>query len=76
MPVKVDNEGEATTIYPGDYIVADLNGVVCIPAKLAEQAIKLIPSQAEADARIAKDLCHGALFVEASKDHRAALKKV
>lgn len=71
----IDNEGEDATIKPGDYIIGDLNGIVCLPAAMAEQVVDLIPSQAEADAKITEDLKNGVPFTEASKNHRAAVKK-
>ena len=72
--VKLKTEHQNATISPNDYLMADLNGVVCIPRDLAEKAIALIPSQVEADERIAKDLQAGRTFVEAAKDHRANVK--
>lgn len=75
IPVKMQNEGQDATVYPGDYIIGDLNGVVCLPAELAEQAIALIAPQVEADKWIAKDIQGGMLFAEASKKHRAGLKR-
>lgn len=54
--------------------MADLNGVVCIPRELVEKVIALIPSQVEADKRIARDLQAGRTFVDAAKDHRANVK--
>ena len=61
-------------INPGDYLVADLNGVICIPQELVEKVVALIPSQVEADERIAKDLQAGRNFVESTKEHRASVK--
>ncbi|KAK9318919.1 RraA-like protein [Lipomyces orientalis] len=75
VPLQVRNEGQDITVNPGDYIIADLNGVVCLPVELAEQAIALIAPQVYADGRITEDIKGGMLFIEASKKHRAALKK-
>ena len=62
-------------IHPGDYLIGDLNGVVCLPKDLAEKAIELMGSQLEADDRIAGDLEQGRSFQDASKEHRANVKK-
>ena len=72
--VKFKTNQQNVTINPGDYLVADLNGVVCIPQELAEKIVALIPSQVEADERIARDLQAGRNFVESSKEHRASVK--
>ena len=72
-PVKLQSEDQDATIYPGDYLIADLNGVVCLPKGLAESVVELIASQVEADQRIAEDLMSGRTFSEASKEHRASL---
>ena len=61
-------------ISPGDYLIADLNGVVCLPKGLAEKAVALMASLVEADERIAEDLKKGRTFQEASKEHRANVK--
>jgi regulator of RNase E activity RraA len=61
------------TISPGDYLIGDLNGVVCLPKGLAERAVALIGSQVEADEYIARDLKLGRTFSEASKEHRASI---
>jgi regulator of RNase E activity RraA len=62
-------------IHPGDYIIADLDGVVCLPKDLAERAIGLIPSQVEADQRMAKAIKDGVTFSEASKKYRSQVKQ-
>ena len=64
-----------TMICPGDYLIGDLNGVVCLPKGLAEKAIALMSSQVEADEKIAEDLDSGRPFQEASKEHRAWVRK-
>lgn len=55
---------------PGDYVVADLNGVVCLPAELAEEALQRMADIVAQDANVAVDLMNGLGFVEASARHR------
>lgn len=76
MPVQLQTEDQDATISPGDYLIGDLNGVVCLPKTLAKEVVALIPSQVEADERIAKDIMQGKTFQAASKEHRAGVKKV
>lgn len=64
-----------TLIDPGDYLIGDVNGVVCLPKELAEGVLALIPSQVEADEKIAEDLAKGRGFEQASKERRAGVKK-
>ncbi|KAL6251366.1 hypothetical protein RBB50_001575 [Rhinocladiella similis] len=75
VPIEFSKEGGTVSVQPGDYVVGDLNGVVCIPAKLAGKVVELIAPQVEADINIARDLRHGVPFTEASKRHRAKLTK-
>lgn len=74
-PVRFNSEDQDSYIHPGDILIADLNGVVCLPKGLAEQAIDLIASQVEADEKTAADIKKGALFDETSKKYRAHVKK-
>lgn len=73
--MQLQSEGLAVTIRPGDYLIGDLNGVVCLPKDLAEKAVALMGYQVEADGKIARDLARGRSFQEASKEHRANVKK-
>jgi regulator of RNase E activity RraA len=73
--VTLQTELQDATIRAGDYLIGDLNGVVCLPKELAEKAIALMGPQAEADLKIAADLQKGMGFSEASKKHRVGLGK-
>ena len=64
------NEGQDVLVRPNDYIIGDLNGVVCLPAELAQEAIELMADIQAADARVAADILQGRGFVEASQMHR------
>ncbi|EFX00078.1 ribonuclease e inhibitor rraa/dimethylmenaquinone methyltransferase [Grosmannia clavigera kw1407] len=79
VAVQLQPEGQAeagaiTTanaiIHPGDYVIADLNGVVVLPRGLAAQALSLIKKQVTADEQLATALRGGASFAEASKKFR------
>ena len=73
--MRLQSEEQDATINPGDYLIGDLNGVVCLPKSLAGKAVALIPSQVEADGLIAEDIKKGVTFGEASKERRARVKK-
>jgi regulator of RNase E activity RraA len=73
--VKLQTDRQDVTINPGDYLIGDLNGVVCLPRELATRAIPLIGPQLEADKKIAADIQAGMKFVDASKKHRSTLPK-
>ncbi|KAH7350602.1 ribonuclease E inhibitor RraA/Dimethylmenaquinone methyltransferase [Rhexocercosporidium sp. MPI-PUGE-AT-0058] len=75
VPVKLQSEDQDVTIHPGDYLIGDLDGVVCLPQELAEKVLELMPSQVKADVKVAEDLDRGVKFAEASKKHRAGVKK-
>lgn len=74
QPIKFHRNAQLDsliTIHPGDYLIGDLNGVVCLPKELAEKAVRLMKSQVEADEEIVEDLKRGRGFEEASKERRA-----
>ena len=70
VPVKLSSPYQDITVNPGDYIVADLNGVVVMPQDLAERAVQLIQPQVDADEKMAEVIKGGMSFTEASKKFR------
>jgi regulator of RNase E activity RraA len=73
-PVRLNSEDQDAVINPGDILVGDCNGVCCIPKELAQQVVDLIPSQVEADEKVAADIKQGRLVAESMKEHRASVK--
>jgi regulator of RNase E activity RraA len=57
-------------VRPGDVIVADGSGVVCIPADLAERVAELATGYAEDDRSAAADIAKGLPFREAMARYR------
>lgn len=76
VPVRLQSGEQEAVVCPGDYLVGDLNGVVCVPRGLAEKAVRLLAGLVEADERIARDLAGGRPFGESSREHRAQVVKV
>ncbi|KAK3113704.1 hypothetical protein LTR53_008740 [Teratosphaeriaceae sp. CCFEE 6253] len=74
-PVRLHSDDQDAVIYPGDILVGDINGVVCIPRDLVGKVLELIPSQVEADEKVAADIRKGVPAAEAMKTHRAGVKK-
>ncbi|KAK0249054.1 hypothetical protein LTR91_001026 [Friedmanniomyces endolithicus] len=74
-PVRLNSDDQDAVIHPGDILVGDLNGVVCIPQHLAEKVVELIPSQSEADEKVAADIRNGRPVAESMKEHRSGVKK-
>ncbi|KAI1101001.1 RraA-like protein [Jackrogersella minutella] len=70
VPVKLQTDEQNMEIRPGDYLVADINGVVVLPVELAEQALPLMQKQVEADDKMAVAIKEGMSFTEASKKFR------
>jgi regulator of RNase E activity RraA len=57
-------------VRPGDMIVADGSGVVCIPAELAERVAELAARYAEDDREAAAEIAKGLPFREAMAKYR------
>lgn len=47
VPVKLQTDEQDMEIRPGDYLIADVNGVVVLPVELAEKALPLMQKQVE-----------------------------
>ncbi|KAI0096683.1 RraA-like protein [Hypoxylon sp. NC0597] len=70
VSVKLQTDEQNMEIRPGDYLIADLNGVVVLPVELAEQALPLMQKQVEADDKMAIEIKRGMTFTDASKKFR------
>lgn len=70
VPVKLQSEDQDITINPGDYIIADMNGVVVLPKEFAVLALPLMKKQVDADSQMAVAIKEGMSFSEASKKFR------
>jgi regulator of RNase E activity RraA len=70
VPVRLNSDDQDAWVYPGDYIIADLDGVVCIPAKLAAQTVELAAKIVARDERCAEDIRSGRSVQETFKEHR------
>lgn len=66
-PVSVGREGRACLVHPGDILMGDLNGVVCVPRDLAGQALELTRSLVEVEDAMTRAIEDGASMTEASK---------
>ena len=73
--MRLNSEDQDVTIHPGDFLIGDMNGVVCLPQGLAEQALELIQSQVDADEKVAADIHNGRMVADALKEHRANIKQ-
>jgi regulator of RNase E activity RraA len=70
QPHGSDGEFPAVRVTPGDWMVADEDGVVCVPKELEEKVVQLAANAREVDARCLEDIRNG-LGVQASlKKHR------
>ncbi|OCF31437.1 hypothetical protein I317_07706 [Kwoniella heveanensis CBS 569] len=70
VPVKLNSDDQEAWIHPGDYIIADVDGVVCLPKELAEQALELMPAIVEADRKAGIDIANGGELAAAFAKHR------
>jgi regulator of RNase E activity RraA len=70
VPVKLNDNDVDMIINPGDYIIADSNGVVVLKREDAGAAIEAVAKKVEADAKVAEELKKGTSFTDACKKFR------
>lgn len=70
VPVKLATDEQDMTIYPGDYLIGDLNGVVVVPREAAAEVVALAKKQVEADERMMVEIRKGMSLAEASQKFR------
>ena len=74
VPIAIGDKSQESfppvTIQPGDWMVADEDGIVCVPRAMLDNVIKMAQNGREVDARCMEDIKAG-LGVQASfKKHR------
>jgi len=75
VPLEIHPQGAeesfpAVTVHPGDYIVADVNGVVCVPQRDIQRVIETARKGKEVDERCMKDIKAGKGIQATFKTHR------
>ncbi|KAG9302704.1 hypothetical protein G9A89_005178 [Geosiphon pyriformis] len=71
LPIIINGDYDpAIVVNPEDLIVADLNGVVCIPKEYLDHVLDLSKKQVNIDTKIKQDLGKGISIAEAFKRHR------
>ncbi|PLB44935.1 RraA-like protein [Aspergillus steynii IBT 23096] len=71
VPVRLHSSDQPNAwVRPGDYLIADLNGVVCLPQEMAEQVLDLIPGIAAADEKCAEGIRAGRSVEEVFREFR------
>lgn len=70
VPVRLTSDVQEAWVNPGDYIVADLNGVVCLPQELAERVLDMIPSIVTADQKCAEGIKAGRSVENVFREYR------
>ncbi|KAJ3518551.1 hypothetical protein NM208_g14477 [Fusarium decemcellulare] len=73
VQLNLKTDEQDITVHPEDYILGDLNGVVCIPKQKIGQILALLDAGTEAEKRIVTDIRAGVKFAVASKRHRQNL---
>ena len=70
VPVRLNSTIQERWINPGDFIIADLNGVVCVPQALVTQVLDAVPGIAETNQRCADAIKQGRTVAETFKEFR------
>ncbi|KAK2780567.1 ribonuclease e inhibitor rraa dimethylmenaquinone methyltransferase [Colletotrichum kahawae] len=66
-PVTISQDGQDIIIQPEDWVIGDLNGVVCVPKRLVERTLELMRSLAETEKAMTAAIVNGASMTEAAK---------
>lgn len=61
---------QPVTVNPGDWLVADIDGVVCVPKELAKQVAELAAGGHDVDARCLEDIQKGLGVANSFNMHR------
>ena len=75
VPLEIHPQGteesfSAVTVYPGDYIVADVDGVVCVPQIDIQEVVETARKGKEVDECCMKDIKAGKGIQVTFKTHR------
>ena len=79
VPVTVNIDSElhgglaAVTVNPGDLLVADEDGVVCVSKSLEKEVLRVAFQGREVDARCLRDIRSGEGVAESFRRHRGKL---
>ncbi|KAI0829797.1 RraA-like protein [Trametes gibbosa] len=69
-PDAAEEDFPAVQVFPGDWMIADEDGVVCVPAALAKDVVALAVKGREVDERCMQDIKAGKGVQETFKRHR------
>ncbi|KAF9650867.1 RraA-like protein [Thelephora ganbajun] len=75
VPLEIHPQGaeesfSLVTVHPGDYVVADVDGVVCVPREDIQKVVETAKKGKEIDERCMKDIKAGKGVQAAFKTHR------
>lgn len=74
VPLEITPQGDtdfpAVVVNPGDYMVADEDGVVCVPAGMASEVVSLAEKGREVDLLCMEDIKAGKGVQDSFKKHR------
>ena len=69
-PQGAENDFPAVTVHPGDFIIADVDGVVCVPQEDIQRVAETAKRGKEVDERCMKDIKAGKGIWATFKTHR------
>lgn len=71
VPVKLASEEQDMTVRPGDYLVADLNGVVVVPKETVDEVVGLARKHRQTNAKMMVEIKKGMSLEDANKKFRS-----
>ena len=70
LPRGAEDDFPAVVIHPGDFIVADEDGVVCVPQEDVQKVVEIARKGREVDGRCMRDIKAGKGIQAVLKAHR------
>ncbi|KAG7446343.1 RraA-like protein [Guyanagaster necrorhizus] len=73
LVIQAEDDFPSVTVHPGDWMVGDKDGVVCVPRDLESKVVELTAKGREVDAKCMEDIQAGKGVQASFKAHRGKL---
>jgi regulator of RNase E activity RraA len=74
IPIKLGSSAQDAVVRPGDFVLADVDGVVLIPGEVVEQVLESVPGIVSANDKCADAIRSGMSVQDAFATYRGKSK--